>query len=82
MNDKKSVSSPRLISLERVRAELLPGWFDPVPSPAATRKFLNRAGVRRFKTNPAAKAGGGHCFYVLTDIEEALSRRICRPIGK
>ena len=50
-------------------------------SPAATRKWLGRAGVRKWKSNPAAKAGGGFCFYDLADVEKALSRRVRQPAG-
>jgi hypothetical protein len=70
-------SSPnaRLATLGQLRQTTIPVFLDPVPSSETLRDWFDRAGVPRFKANPAARRGGGPVFYSVAAVEKFLRNR-------
>jgi hypothetical protein len=69
----------RLASLAQLRETTIPVYLSPVPSPETLRAWFDSAGVPRFKQNPLAKRGGGHCFYSVAAVEKLLRSRTLAP---
>lgn len=81
MLETKSTTA-RLATLAQLRETVLPNFLDPVPSEDALRDLFDRENIPRFKTNPAAKRGGGPCYYSVAAVEKLFrSRMITRPAG-
>jgi hypothetical protein len=73
MGDKKKICA-RNANLKRLREEVLPQFLDPIPSDEALRDLFDRTNIRRFKTNPNAKRGGGSVYHSVAEIEKLFSR--------
>ena len=73
-NPKQSVSA-RLATLDQLMKTLIPAHLDPVPSAETLREWFDTARVPRFKSNPAAKRGGGPVFYSVAAVEKFLQTR-------
>jgi hypothetical protein len=58
----------------------LPLFLAPVPKRDTVRSWLDKAGVPRFKSNPAAKRGGGPCYYSVPAVEKLLRSRTLAPV--
>lgn len=65
----------RLATLAEIRQNILPNYLTPVPSMETIRDWFNQAKIPRFKSNPAAKRGGGQCYYSLSAVEKLLRSR-------
>lgn len=70
-----SIRRARLTTVESLRANLLPAYFEPVPSTKSVHAWLRRAGVPRFKANLGAKRGGGQVFYSVAAVEKLIRQR-------
>ena len=78
MNDKNISNTARLATLDQLIENILPLFLSPVPSRDTLRDWFDKAKVKRFKSNPTAKRGGGPCFYSVADVENLLrSRTVC-----
>lgn len=71
----KQTTSARLATLAQLMQTLIPAHLDPVPSPETLRDWFDTARIPRFKTNPAAKRGGGPVFYSVAGVEKFLQTR-------
>lgn len=67
--------SARLATLAVLRETLLINFLNPVPSTETLRDWFNRAGIPKFKSNQAARRGGGPCFYSIPAVEKFLRQR-------
>ena len=67
--------SARLATLDQLIETTLPNFISPVPSRDTLRNWFDEAKVPRFKSNPAAKRGGGPCFYSVAAVEKFLRSR-------
>jgi hypothetical protein len=61
--------------MSELRKNLLPNFLDPVPSVDTLRAWFDTGRVPRFKANPAAKKGGGPCYYSVSAVEKFLRSR-------
>jgi hypothetical protein len=68
-------SSARLASLDGLLQTVIPAFLDPVPSRETLRDWFDKARIPRFKSNPAAKRGGGTVFYSVSAVEQFLQSR-------
>lgn len=73
-NKTSTTPKARLLSLRGVR-ELLAAHLDPVPCRQTLTAWLNAAKVRRMKTNPSAKRGGGPVYWNAADVERMIAQR-------
>ena len=73
-NPKQSPTA-RLATLEQLLKTLIPAHLDPVPSSETLRDWFDTARIPRFKSNPAAKRGGGPVFYSVAAVEKFLQTR-------
>jgi hypothetical protein len=74
MNTNRTPSA-RLATLDQLTKTLIPAHLDPVPSPETLRDWFDTARIPRFKSNPAAKRGGGPVFYSVAAVEKFLQTR-------
>ncbi len=65
----------RMATLTEIMRDILPNFISPVPARETVRDWLDNARVPRFKSNPAAKRGGGHCYYSLAGVEKVLAQK-------
>ena len=68
-------TSSRLSSLEWLLETVIPAYLTPPPSRETLRDWFDTAGIPRFKSNPAAKRGGGPVFYSVSAVEKFLQSR-------
>ena len=68
-------SSARLASLDGLMQTVIPAFLTPVPSRETLRDWFDAAGIPRFKSNPAARRGGGTVFYSVSAVEKFLQSR-------
>lgn len=66
----------RLATIERLRQTVIPLFLDPVPRAATLRYMFRAAGVPCFKSNAAAKRGGGTVFYSVAGVEKLFRARM------
>jgi hypothetical protein len=66
----------RLATLEELLQNVIPLFLSPVPSRCTIRRWLDAAKVPRFKSNPSAKRGGGHCYYQVAAVEKMMRSRM------
>jgi hypothetical protein len=64
-----------LATLDELLRTTLPLFLSPLPSRETVRGWLDAAKVPRFKSNPAAKRGGGPCWYSVSHVEKLLRSR-------
>lgn len=74
MNAVKSTSA-RLATLDQLLETVIPAYLTPSPSHETLRAWLDKARIPRFKSNPAAKRGGGPVFYSVNAVEKFLQSR-------
>ena len=79
MSESKNQNTARLATLGQLESTTLKVFLDPVPRKEVLRKWFDEARIPRFKSNPAAKKGGGPCYYSVAAVEKFLRSRI---IGK
>jgi hypothetical protein len=72
---QKLCNSARLASLDGLLQTVIPAYFDPVPSRETLRDWFDQARIPRFKSNPAARRGGGTVFYSVAAVEKFLQSR-------
>jgi hypothetical protein len=68
-------SSARLATLEQLLQTVIPAYLTPSPSHETLRGWFDQARIPRFKSNPAAKRGGGTVFYSVSAVEKFLLSR-------
>jgi len=77
VNKINSESSPaRLATLDQLIENTIPLFLNPVPSRATLRDWFDAAKIPKFKANPAAKRGGGPCFYQTAGVEKFFRSRM------
>ena len=69
------IQSARLATLDQLVKTLIPAHLTPVPSHETLRTWFDLARIPRFKSNPAAKRGGGPVFYSVAAVEKFLATR-------
>jgi hypothetical protein len=74
MNAVKS-NSARLATLDQLLETVIPAYLTPSPSHETLRAWFDKARIPRFKSNPAAKRGGGPVFYSVNAVEKFLQSR-------
>jgi hypothetical protein len=67
--------SARLATLEQLLQTVIPAYLDPAPSRETLRDWFDAARIPRFKSNPAARRGGGPVFYSVAAVEKFLQIR-------
>jgi len=67
--------SARLATLEQLLQTVIPAYLTPSPSRETLRAWFDQARIPRFKSNPAAKRGGGPVFYSVSAVEKFLQSR-------
>ncbi len=75
MNTNKTNQSARLATLDQLSQTLISAYLTPVPSNETLRDWFDNAHIPRFKSNPAAKRGGGSVFYSVAAVEKFLQTR-------
>ena len=75
MSDKnkspeQSAIKARFATLEKIIAEVVPLFLDPVPHPVTLRRRFKN--VPQMKSNPLARHGGGPVYYSVPHIERVL----------
>ena len=68
-------SSARLATLDQLLQTIIPAHLAPPPCRETLRDWFDEARIPRFKTNPAAKRGGGPVFYSVAAVEKFLRNR-------
>jgi hypothetical protein len=71
----KFTPTARLATLDQLLKTLIPAHLDPIPSNETLRDWFDAARIPRFKSNPAAKRGGGPVFYSVSAVEKFLQTR-------
>ena len=66
--------------MAKLKADVLPGYFDELPSDETLRSRFKAARVPFIKCNRAAKRGGGVVFWDIAAVEKHL-RSALRPEG-
>jgi len=72
---QNSSTSARLASLDGLLQTTIPAFLHPAPSRETLRAWFDQARIPRFKSNPAAKRGGGTVFYSVAAVEKFLQSR-------
>lgn len=75
-------NTARLATLDEIRDKVIPLFISPVPTRETVRDWLDAAKIPRFKSNPAAKRGGGPVYYSVAATEKFLRARILPRMGK
>ncbi len=65
----------RMVTLKVIIEEILPKYFNPVPTHWAVRRWFRAAKIRTFKVNERAQGGGGICYYHRPSVERWLKGR-------
>lgn len=68
-------NSARLATLDQLLKTIIPAYLTPSPGRETLREWFDRARIPRFKTNPAARRGGGPVFYSVSAVEKFLRSR-------
>ncbi len=77
-------NSARLATLDELLKTVIPAYLTPPPGRETLRDWFDEARIPRFKSNPAARRGGGPVFYSVSAVEKFLRSRTlpCRlPAG-
>lgn len=69
------IPSARLATLDQLLNTIIPAYLTPAPSRDTLRSWFNQARIPRFKSNPAARRGGGCVFYSVSAVEKFLQNR-------
>ncbi len=75
MNASDFTPSARLATLRQLLQTVIPAYLSPAPRPDTLREWFDRAGIPRFKCNPAARRGGGPVFYSVAAVVKLLTSR-------
>ena len=65
----------RLATLDELEKTTIPLFISPTPTRETLRAWFDAAGVPRFKTNVAAKRGGGPVYYSVAGVEKFFRSR-------
>jgi len=68
----------RTATIKRIRSEIAPLFFDPVPSVDTLRNWFDKEQIPRFKSNPTSKRGGGTCWYSVAAVEKYFRRLMAK----
>jgi hypothetical protein len=68
--------SARLATIDELLKTTIPAFLAPPPSRDTLRSWFDKAKIPRFKSNPAAKRGGGPVFYLVPAVEKLLRDRV------
>jgi hypothetical protein len=79
MNEHNSQLSARMVDLDRILEKHVPLFFDPPLSRRSLKAQLDGAKIPKWKSNLAAKNGGGRCYYSLAHVEKLWRSRISVP---
>jgi hypothetical protein len=79
VNNLNVTTTARLATLDQLQKTTIAVFLDPIPAKQVLRDWFDAARIPRFKSNPAAKKGGGPCYYSVSAVEKFLRSRI---IGK
>jgi len=63
-----------MATLEKLAETVVPNYIDPVPPIPTLRVWFKD--IPQFKSNPAAKRGGGTVFYSVAAVEKYFRARI------
>jgi hypothetical protein len=66
----------RLATLDELLLKTIPQHIAPTPTRRQLCNWLDEAKIPRFKSNPAAKRGGGVCYYSVAAVEKFLRTRL------
>jgi hypothetical protein len=72
---KQFNATARLATLDQLANTLIPAYLTPVPSLETLRDWFDAARIPRFKSNPAARRGGGTVYYAVAAVEKFLQSR-------
>ncbi len=61
--------------MDQLLQTVIPAYLTPTPSAETLRSWFNKARIPRFKSNPAARRGGGPVFYSVSAVEKFLHNR-------
>ena len=64
-----------MATLNQLVKTVIPAYLTPTPSNETLRTWFDDARIPRFKSNPAAKRGGGPVFYSVAGVEKFLQTR-------
>ena len=65
----------RAATISELLTNVVPQFLAPPPNRDTFRGWLKRANIPRMKTNPAARRGGGACYYNVAAVEKFLRRQ-------
>jgi hypothetical protein len=68
-------TNARLATIDQLLKTTVLLFLDPPPSRETLRDWFDAAKIPRFKSNPAAKRGGGPCYYSVAHVEKLLRSR-------
>jgi trehalose utilization protein len=73
--------SARLATLDELLKTVIPAYFNPAPTRATIRSWLDEGKIPRFKANLTARRGGGTAFYSVPAVEKFFRSRTLPPIN-
>ena len=73
-NDQIVPTNARAATIDALLV-ILKTHLDPVPKRDTFRLLLKRAGIPKFKANPAARRGGGITHYSVAAVEKLIRSR-------
>lgn len=65
----------RMATIGQLRKTVITAYLDPVPCTVTLRAMFDAAQIPRLKSNPAARRGGGPCYYSVAAVERYLKTR-------
>jgi hypothetical protein len=75
MTNANQYIAARMATINQLVITVIPAYLTPVPSHETLRDWFDTARIPRFKSNPAAKRGGGTVFYSVSAVEKFLQSR-------
>ncbi len=76
MIEEKNIPQARMATMDELLKNVIPLFLNPPPSRDALRDLLDREKIPRFKSNPAAKRGGGTVWYSVAAVEKLFRTRM------
>jgi len=80
INTQCNEMTARLATLDELLKTTIPNFVAPPPSREALRAWFDDARIPRFKSNPAAKRGGGAVYYSVPAVEKFFRSRTMQPV--
>ena len=75
MTNANQYLAARMATLNQLVKTVIPAYLTPTPSHETLRAWFDDARIPRFKSNPAARRGGGPVFYSVAAVEKFLLTR-------